>query len=238
MFHVLFAVAGLLLGGVINWLADYLPAWRQEEAAPKPFPRRGLDFLALFRALRRQADVPRRHLAVEVGTMLLFALLPALIQERAVLLVHALYIAVLILVIVIDIEHHLVLHVVTFPTTAVALLLSFFLPDTGWKLALVGAVVGFLLFYLFFWVGKLLFGEGALGFGDVTLAMTIGAMLGFHRVVFALILAVFLGGVFSLLLLLLRVRGRKSYVAYGPYLALAAIFMLIWGTQVYQSYVG
>ncbi|MCA9976141.1 MAG: prepilin peptidase, partial [Anaerolineales bacterium] len=104
------------------------------------------------------------------------------------------------------------------------------------RLALVGAVVGFVLFYIAYWIGQLMFGPGALGYGDVKLAMAMGAMLGFHRILFALGLAIVLGGVISGVLLLSRRFHRYTYLPYGQYLAIAGIIMLIWGVRIAEWY--
>ena len=148
------------------------------------------------------------------------------------------YAAVLLLVIVIDIEHRLILHVVTFPTTAFALLASLILTDNSLLSAILGAVVGFGFFYLAYILGRRLFGAGAFGFGDVTLAMTMGAMLGIHRVIFALVLGVLLGGLWSLIGLISGRMNRSSYFAYGPFLAVGGLVTLVWGNAFLEWYIG
>jgi leader peptidase (prepilin peptidase)/N-methyltransferase len=70
------------------------------------------------------------------------------------------------------------------------------------------------------------------------LAMAMGAMLGLHRVIFALTLAILLGGVGSALLILTRRFHRRSYVPYGPYLAVAGVILLLWGEQIVAWYAG
>ncbi|MCP4428675.1 MAG: prepilin peptidase [Chloroflexi bacterium] len=244
MLNILFALIGLIVGVIINMLADALP---ERERAQRPFCLQcghvhgGMGFLALARRQCAQcgAATRKREWMVEGGTAVLFAALPFLIAEPVNLVVNSFHIAILILVIVIDLENKLILNVVTFPATALAVLGSLIVtPDeNSWKLSLVGAAVGFALFYLFYGVGRLLFGSGALGFGDVKLSMAMGAMLGFHRIFFALILAVLLGGVVSLFILLINRRvNKRTYLPYGQYLAIAGIVMLIWGVQVFQRY--
>lgn len=71
-----------------------------------------------------------------------------------------------------------------------------------------------------------LIGRGAMGAGDVKLAAALGALLGFPLVFPALALGIIAGGLVALALLLSRRVGRKSYIAYGPYLALGA--WLVW----------
>jgi prepilin signal peptidase PulO-like enzyme (type II secretory pathway) len=164
--------------------------------------------------------------------------LPSLIEPGLDLVIYTVYTAVLLLIIVIDIEHRLILHVVTFPTTIFALIASFFLTDNNIIAALLGAVVGFIFFYLAYVLGRRLFGAGAFGFGDVTLAMTMGAMLGLHRVIFALVLGVLLGGLWGLFGMVTRRMTRFSYFAYGPFLAVGGLLMLVWGNAVLAWYIG
>jgi prepilin signal peptidase PulO-like enzyme (type II secretory pathway) len=242
MLSILFAVLGLLVGGVINILADDLPA-RIRPRRPH-CPQCGhvygpAGWLAVGRKLRGGAcpdcsfATRRRTLLVEIGTALLLATLPSLITPALDLIIYSVYIAILILIIVIDAEHRLVLHVVTFPTMAFALAASYPLDDMTVKLALVGGLVGFVLFFLVYLLGQRLFGVGALGFGDVTLATTLGFMLGFHRIFFALVLGILLAGLWSILGLLTGRIDRRSYFAYGPFLAVAGIVMIIWGDRIY-----
>jgi prepilin signal peptidase PulO-like enzyme (type II secretory pathway) len=245
MLNILFAFIGLIVGVVINVLADALP---ERERVQRPFclqcghVHAGVGVLALSRRRCTYCGAPtrKREWLVEGGTAVLFAALPSLIPNSVNLIVNSVYIAILILVIVIDLENKLILNVVTFPATALALVGSFIVTpeQNNWKLALVGAAVGFVFFYIAYWLGTRMFGPGALGYGDVKLALAMGAMLGFHRIFFALTLAVVLGGVSSLIILLVnRKVNARTYLPYGQYLAAAAIVMLIWGVQIFQAYV-
>ena len=245
MLYVVFMIVGYFAGVLINVLADYLPLRRVADVPPSFFRYAGLDNLALVRHFSHdgvQKPTHKRALWVELGMVVLLGILPAFSPTPILptLLIHALFITILVLIIVIDLEHRLILHIVTFPTTIGVILLSLLVQDDihyNWKSAIVGAIGGFLLFYLFYWFGRLVFGPGALGFGDVTLSMTMGAMLGFHRIFFALIMGIFLGGILNILPIIFRKRNMQSYVAYGPYLAIAGIIMIIWGTQIFEWYV-
>lgn len=240
MLNALFALIGLLVGVIINALADDLPQ-RQRPSLPhchacqRPYP------IILWLGVGRCAQCgvkPRWRVWAVVGvTAVLFALLPSLIAHPINLVVNALYTAVFILIIVTDLEHRLILDVVTYPITLLAIALSFVVTDNSWQSALLGTAVGLGFFALIYWGAQLIYGVGsvAFGLGDVKLAMAMGAMLGFHRVLFAYVLGILLGGVVSLLVLLLR-RNRRLYLPYGQYLAIAAILMLLWGSQIAAWY--
>ena len=240
---LVFFFIGVLAGGLINVLADDLPA-RVRPRVPH-CPRCGHEYhpqrwLAISRRLLGahcpECELPtrRRALGVEIGTAFLFAILPLFISPAADLVIYSVYVAVLILIIVIDIEHRLILHVVTIPSTIFALVASLALTDNNPLLAAIGAAVGFLFFLVVFFVGQRLFGPGALGFGDVMLAMTMGAMLGLQRVFFALILGVLLAGLWAIVALASKRLKLRGYFAYGPFLAIGGIVMIIWGNEIYN----
>lgn len=234
-FNLLFALLGWLVGYLINLLADYLPARRLAEgttAVSWPAP-------ALLRLVQGQT-ARRRPWLVEGTAVLLYAALPALIPAWQNLLVNSVHIAVLLLIIVIDLEHRLIFDVVTYPATALALLGSLIVTpeENSIGLAAVGAVAGFVVFWLLYMLAQFVYGRGsgALGGGDVKLALALGAMLGLHRIFFALALGILLGGVTTLLLLLSRRVGRNAFLPYGQYLAVAGIIMLIWGAEFARGY--
>lgn len=253
MTYLIFALVGLLVGAIINLLSDDLPA-RRRPSLPHCYGQKcthqyGITgWLALGRYLFHGGKCPtcseperKRPIITEVGTALMWGLLPLFIPTTNLtqFLIIGLYLSILVLVIVIDIEHKLILHIVTVPTTLIAILgLSWLLPDNNMRLAAVGALTGFVMFFIFFWIGERFFGQGALGFGDVTLSMTMGAMLGFQYIIPTLVLGILFGGVLSGLLLLFRIVNRSSYLPYGPFLAIAGMIMLVWGDPLLTWYFG
>ena len=243
LLSITFFFIGILAGGLINVLADDLPA-RTNPRIPH-CPRCGYEYeprrwLAIARrALGGQCpdcgfQTRPRAITVELGTAALFTVLPFFIEPVLDLVIYTIYVGVLILVIVIDVEHRLILHVVTIPTTIFALIASLLLQDNNPALALIGAAAGFAFFLIVFFIGQKMFGPGALGFGDVTLAMTMGAMLGLQRVFFALIFGVLLAGLWALVALASGKLKLRGHFAYGPFLAIGGIVMIIWGNEIYN----
>lgn len=245
--YILPPLFGLLLGAIINLLADSLPdrAGVQKPHCPKcgfVYPATGWLGLGQFLLHGRvcpSCGLPtrKRLLLVELGMAAGFLALPFFITDPLVLAIKGLYLAILVLIIVTDLEYRLIFHAVTFPSTLAAVGLAYFLgPDNNILMALLGAVTGFIFFYILYWIGQLTFGPGALGFGDVTLSMTMGAMVGFPQIIFALTLGILIGGIISGGLVITKIVSRDNYIPYGQFLAAGGMIMVIWGPQILAWY--
>ncbi|HRQ38446.1 MAG TPA: prepilin peptidase [Chloroflexota bacterium] len=222
LLNFIWLLVGLLAGVGINLLADYLPAGERPSWQTWGWRQRKRPWLVL------------------ASTAVLFFCLPLWITETVNLVINSLYIAILILIIVTDLEHKLIYNVVVYPAMLLALVGSFFVtPDENTiQLALVGGLVGLLLFGALYGLANLIYGRERipLGMGDVKLALLLGLMLGFHRIWFCLFWAVMLGGAVTLLLLVTRRVGRGTALPYGQYLALSGIAFLIWGADYAQQF--
>ncbi len=98
------------------------------------------------------------------------------------------------------------------------------------KEGLSGGLVVMLPILLLFLVTK----TKGMGFGDVKLAFTIGFLLGFLNGFAALYIGFIIGAVVGLCLILLGRKKMKSKIAFGPFLVLGLLIMLIWGDQVFS----
>lgn len=93
----------------------------------------------------------------------------------------------------------------------------------GLVVGIVGLLVGAGITWLVRAISTRLLGQETMGSGDVTLMAVIGAFLGWQPVLFVFALAPLTGVLISLVS---RMLGGKSYVPYGPFLALASYFVL------------
>jgi prepilin signal peptidase PulO-like enzyme (type II secretory pathway) len=160
---------------------------------------------------------------------LLFGLTAARYPEWPPRLLVSFYLAVLLLVAVLDLHRRLVYGVVTYPVTLLALLLTPLVLDQPLGSGLVGAAVGGLIFGgLHLLARRVYHTADAFGLGDVMIAGLVGAMTGWPGVARALFLGALLGGLVALGLLLTR-HGRRAHFAYGPALCLGALLTLLGG---------
>ncbi len=72
-----------------------------------------------------------------------------------------------------------------------------------------------------------LISKGALGGGDVKLIAALGVWLGCEKLLSVVLIGTIAGGLVALLMILSKQKNRNSYFAYGPYFALAAIYVLL-----------
>ena len=172
-------------------------------------------------------------LAVALGVLVLWALGPGWAALRAFVLG-----LILIAVTFIDLETQLIPDRVTVPGIVAGLALSLVPSPRGLAWAVIGALVAGGIFYVIAVVSAMLLGQEAMGGGDVKLAAMLGAFLGWPHVLVAIFLAVMAGGVGAVVLLVLRRKGRRDEVPFGPYLALGGLLAVIWGDGLLTWYLG
>ncbi len=77
----------------------------------------------------------------------------------------------------------------------------------------------------------------AMGMGDVKLLAGIGAFLGWKGTLFSVFSSSIVGGIVSVLLILLNKKDWQSRIPYGPYIALGALIWLFGGRELVDWYV-
>jgi len=247
---VLFAILGLLVGSFLNVCIDRLPqnksiAYPPSHCEACQHKLGAKDLIPIFSYLRLrgrcrycQASIPRKLLWVELATAVIFALLYWHYGLSAQLGVLAFYACLFIVIFVIDLEHSLILNKVVYPGMIVALLLSlypwpWFSESIGIRVAYaaLGGAIGFGIFLVIALVSR-----GGMGWGDVKLAALIGLATGFPLVFLAIIMAAILGGIVAVALLIAKRRGRREMIPFGPFLAVAAMVTLLWGSNILSWY--
>jgi leader peptidase (prepilin peptidase)/N-methyltransferase len=252
-FTVIFVLLGMIVASFLNVCADRLPAKQSLVYPPSHCPacsRRlaAKDLIPVFsylwlrgRCRYCKAAIPKRVLWVEIATAALFGLAFWQYRLSIDLPIALFYISIFTVILVIDFEHGLILNRIVYPTMVIALLLgvffTIFLPQVGivpniaW--AAVGGGIGFVVFLLIIIVSR-----GGMGFGDVKLAALIGLATGFPLVIVALIMGMILGGLVAVILLGFKIKKRKEAMPFGPFLAVAAIVTLLWGSDILSWYMG
>jgi len=264
---------GVLAGGIINVLADDLPRRQnpQRPHYPDGTPRPvsawlGITAFALGHREPPEGALPPpdwdanspfgdtdrapsrrlgwRHPLVEIVTGAAFAAMSLAFADEPNLPAWFVFVAIMILVTVIDIEYRLILFVVIVPSSAFALIVAAVSPEGGKPFTdfLLGGVLGFALFFAMFLGGGAFSAftqrdEVAFGFGDVMLAMLSGFILGWRAFIFASLITVFAGALGAVLYLFGRAAmGRRhkwfTPLPYGPYIVIGTLAMLLFRDEV------
>jgi len=176
----------------------------------------------------------KRMLSIQIVTAATFyGLAVQYAHEPPLLVIAAVESALLIALLVIDLDLRLI------PTLPIGVLALLTLtsagawPGLGLRSALLGGVLGFASFVLLAAVGHRVFGEEVLGVGDANLALAIGCMTGYPLVVATLALGIFLGGMGAGAVLLLGRGGLRETMPYGPALIVAVLIVLIHGNTAH-----
>lgn len=126
--------------------------------------------------------------------------------------------------------------IITYWGTAVALLSSIIpgswypalSPVNGFSNSILGACVGYGVFWMLYYLGKLLNRYSPpLGPGNLKAAMMVGAFCGFTGVFLALIYGIMLGGTFALLLLFSGRVNRNTPLPYAQYPAIGGVIIML-----------
>jgi len=251
---LLVLLLGLACAFLVNYLSDVLPIQRKLATPTCPSCQahfQAVNYLTLgvCRSCKTRRSV-RTFLVLILGALVALALWtwpPDMGFWLALVILT--YFGV---VTVIDIEHRLIMHMVSLAGAILFIPIGIFLH--GWQSTLLGGLVGGGVMLLFYFVGTWFAkyrarkrgiddDEEALGFGDVTISTVLGLLVGWPNIALTLLLGILLGGLVSLLMivgltLLRRYDPMNVFTAYGPFLIAGATMMLFFRDTVLKMLFG
>jgi leader peptidase (prepilin peptidase) / N-methyltransferase len=250
---LLAALLGWIAGALINYFSDVLPARRK---LVRPFClhcQSPIDIVSYWAWPRRckvcgRMRSPRAWLVYGIAAGISVLMWATIEQRWAFFAVDLLVVAYFGLVAVIDIEHRLILHSVSLVGAALGLGVG--IGRHGFLWTILGGLAGFVAMMAFYFLGigfihlltrlqgKPIGEDEALGFGDVNLGVVVGLFLGWPGILAGLVLAILLGGVVSLIYLLLAFI-RRAYrpglaLPYGPFLSASAVILLYFKDMLFK----
>ncbi len=249
LFYFLIFCLGAICGSFLNVCIFRLPQG-QSVVSPRsfcPYCRRPiawfdniplLSFLLLRGRSRccRQA-IPWRYPLVEtlsgilaVASVYRFGLTP-------LALLYFIFLAALLVITFIDLDHQIIPDEVSLPGILVGLLAAALRTDLSLRDAFLGAIVGGGILWLVAVGYQRLTGREGMGGGDIKLLAMIGAFLGWRAIPFIILLSALVGSLAGILFMLAKGKasGRLA-IPYGPFLALAAVLWVFWGEKIILFY--
>lgn len=171
---------------------------------------------------------------VELATSLIFLLifneffLPAGGFQTLYLFIIA---SLLIVLFVYDLRHYILPDKILFPAIGLALFWNLFaLNELANPLA--AGVIASAFFFAIFVLSK----GRAMGFGDVKLALFMGLFLGWPNILVALLFAFVAGAILGIGFILLRQKGWRSEIPFGPFLIAGTFVAFLWGKELVDWY--
>lgn len=184
------------------------------------------------------APISLRYPLVEALTGILFLLVFLRYGLHPVTLIFWLFAAALVAITFIDLDHQIIPDVISLPGIAVGFICSFAVPWMTWLDSLLGIVLGGGSLYLVAVGYELLTKKEGMGFGDVKMLAMIGAFLGWKAIFPVIFLSSLAGTLVGVPLMLIRKADGKLAIPFGPFLALGALVMVLWGPLLLRWYFG
>lgn len=136
----------------------------------------------------------------------------------------------------IDLDFHLLPDQLTFALLGLGLFSSLYALFCTSDEAILGAIVGYLIFAITQWLFHLVTGKLGMGEGDYKLLAALGAFLGWKSLPLIMLLASISGIIFSVIHMAIKREFKSVPLPFGPYLAFAGWISLFWGCDIMRLY--
>jgi leader peptidase (prepilin peptidase)/N-methyltransferase len=97
------------------------------------------------------------------------------------------------------------------------------------KTSIVGAIAGYLILWSIYHLFRLATGKEGMGYGDFKLLAGLGALLGWQMLHLIVLLSAVVGVIVGVGLIAFRNHDRRVPIPFGPFLAAAGWFAMIFG---------
>ena len=174
--------------------------------------------------------LPLSYLVIEIVTGILYAVCYHEYGLSPELVISIIFISILIIVIVSDIEYMIILDEVLVFGSVITII--FYLILEGLDVTVyhvLDAALAFVAMYALKLLGDFMFKKESLGGGDIKLMFFFGLVIGLPLSVVTIFVATFIAFPIALFILFSR---RDNMIPFGPFLSMAAILILISGVDI------
>lgn len=234
--NILIFILGLSVGSFLNVLIDRLPKGQSIFGRSKcDHCNRKLvwrDLVPVFSFLWQKGrcrycgrKISLYYPVVEIITGLMFVLIGD--WQNILVTCYMLYvICTLIVIFFSDLKYFIIPDKIIYPAIGLALIFNGF--NENFLNGLLGALIGggFFLFLVLITRGK------GMGWGDVKLSIFMGLLLGWPKIILALLLAFFSGALVGLGLVLSGRKTLKSEIPFATFLSIATLIVLFLGDGI------
>lgn len=142
------------------------------------------------------------------------------------------FIATLIVVTFIDLDHRIIPDTISLPGIPIFFLAAFAVPTVTWHASAIGVLAGGGSLFIVAWAYQRITGREGMGGGDVKLLAMIGAMIGWQGILFTLFAASAIGTLVGVPAMIRSGKGLKLAIPFGPFLSMGAVSYLFFGRDL------
>lgn len=140
--------------------------------------------------------------------------------------------ATLLTLALIDMDTRLLPDLLTLPLIWAGLLVNLNASFATLNDAVMGAMTGYLFLWIVGWTVRFLWGKDGIGYGDFKLLAALGAWFGWIALPQILLVATTTSTLFILIANASGYWKKEPFLPFGPFLAIAGIFVLFWGAPL------
>jgi leader peptidase (prepilin peptidase)/N-methyltransferase len=151
-------------------------------------------------------------------------------------LIYYVFIATLLVITFIDLDHQIIPDVITLPGIPIFFAAGLALPAISLVDSILGVLIGGGSLFLVAWLYHLVTQKEGMGGGDIKLLALMGAIIGWKGVLFTIFVASAVGTLAGMLIIIKTRKTMKLAVPFGPFLAIGGIAYIFLGPQLIAWY--
>ncbi|MDM8517999.1 prepilin peptidase [Desulfobacterales bacterium HSG16] len=189
---------------------------------------------AILQGKCRQCKTPIsiRYPLVEIMTGLFAVCAFLRFGPTAEAAIYFFFIAVLIVITYIDIDHQIIPDVISLPGIIIFFIAAMAIPSVSMKDSVFGLLLGGGTLFAIAWLYSTLTGKDGMGGGDIKLLAMMGPIIGWKGVFFTIFVSSAVGTIAGLLMMIATRKDMKLKIPYGPFLSIGAITYIFFGEQI------
>lgn len=243
----LILIYGLIIGSFLNVCIYRIPrsesiAWPGSHCPRCNHSLKWYDNIPLFSFLSLggkcrycKAKISKQYPIVESLNAILYIIMYFRFGFTLDFLFYSLISSVLIVITFIDLQQMIIPDVLVVIILSLSTFYKVLIYFRGGSPEIFSSIIGLIMAGGLF-LAIVLLSRGGMGGGDVTLIASLGFILGWKKILFAIFLSFILGAIISVFLLAAKLKSRKDPIPFGPFIVLGFFITLLWGQAIIDWY--
>lgn len=235
---------GLLIGSFLNVCIYRIPRGESISFPPSHCPKcsnnlKPIDLIPVLSFIWTKGKcrycsekISRRYPLVEILNSAIYLILYLKFSMSILFIKYAILASILIVISFIDYDHQIIPdEIIIF-----GIILSF-IPHIvdNFKVNILNGLIGLLIGGGLFFIIAII--TNAMGGGDIKLMGMLGFSLGYKYILLITFLSFIIGAVVSLILIGIKIKSRKDFIPFGPFIAMATLVTIYCGDEIINWYI-